>query len=223
VGAVVGDVLPFALGVAISPMPIIAVILMLLAARAGAASGGFLIGWVAGIVIATTVFTILAETLGLSSSGGGSTAGAIVKLVLGALLLLLALKEWRSRPVGDADPPAPKWLSSLDSLTAAKASGLGFLLAAVNPKNLLMILAASVTIGQAKLPVGQIVIVILIFTLIAASTVAAPVIVYRAEPVKAQAWLESMKIWLVANNATVMMMLFAIIGVVLIGKGIGGL
>ena len=37
-GAVVGDNLPVALGVAVSPVPIIAVILMLLAPRANAAS-----------------------------------------------------------------------------------------------------------------------------------------------------------------------------------------
>jgi len=46
-GGVIGDLLPTALGVAISPVPIIAVILMLLAPRArkprvsGSCSGGF--------------------------------------------------------------------------------------------------------------------------------------------------------------------------------------
>ena len=47
-GGVIGDLLPTALGVAISPVPIIAVILMLLAPRAKAASVGFLLGWVSG-------------------------------------------------------------------------------------------------------------------------------------------------------------------------------
>jgi threonine/homoserine/homoserine lactone efflux protein len=135
----------------------------------------------------------------------------------------LALKQWRSRPTGDTEPPAPKWLSALDSVTALKAVGLGFALAAVNPKNLLMILGAGVAIGQATLPVDQIVIVIAIFTIIAASTVAAPVIVYRVARTRAQVWLGSAKTWLVANNATVMMVLLAVIGAVLIGKGIGGL
>ena len=39
--AVIGDLLPLAVGVAISPIPIIAAILMLLAAKAGGASMGF--------------------------------------------------------------------------------------------------------------------------------------------------------------------------------------
>ena len=46
-GTVIGDLLPLALGVAISPVPIIAVILMLLSPRAGAASLGFAVGWLA--------------------------------------------------------------------------------------------------------------------------------------------------------------------------------
>jgi threonine/homoserine/homoserine lactone efflux protein len=222
-GHVIGEVLPLALAVAISPTTIIAIILMLVAANAGAASVGFLVGWVAGIVAAVTAFTVLARVSGLSTSGGGSTGGAIVKIVVGALLLLFAVKQWRSRPAEGAEPQAPKWLSALDSITAVKATGLGFVLAAVNPKNLLMLLASGAAIGQSKLSVGQIVIVIAIVTVIAASTVLAPVIAYRVARTKAEGWLGSLKTWLIANNATVMMVLFAVIGTVLIGKGIGGI
>jgi hypothetical protein len=62
IGAVIGDILPLALGIAISPVPIIAGILMLLSARAGATSG-FLAGWILGIIIATSVFTAIAGSL----------------------------------------------------------------------------------------------------------------------------------------------------------------
>ena len=48
---VIGDFLPVALGVAISPVPIIAVILMLLAPNATASSVAFLLGWVVGITL----------------------------------------------------------------------------------------------------------------------------------------------------------------------------
>jgi hypothetical protein len=52
-GAVIGDLLALAIGVAISPVPIIAVILMLLSRKATATSMGFLLGWVAGVVVVT--------------------------------------------------------------------------------------------------------------------------------------------------------------------------
>ena len=44
-GAAIGDILGAAVGVAISPVPIIAVILMLFTAKATANSISFLIGW----------------------------------------------------------------------------------------------------------------------------------------------------------------------------------
>ncbi|HET6673526.1 MAG TPA: GAP family protein, partial [Agromyces sp.] len=55
-GSVIGDILPLALGIAISPIPIIAAILMLLSPKAKGTSVGFMLGWVLGIVIAVIVF-----------------------------------------------------------------------------------------------------------------------------------------------------------------------
>jgi Sap, sulfolipid-1-addressing protein len=86
-----------------------------------------------------------------------------------------------------------------------------------------LILSARVVIGSAGLPVGQVVAAIAVFTVIAAISVAAPVVGYRLAPANARAWLGGLKMWLAANNAAVTMTLFFVIGVVLIGKGIGSL
>jgi hypothetical protein len=67
-GPVLGDLLPLAVGVAVSPIPIIEVILMLLAPKAGGTSAGFLVGWVVGIAGATTLFLLLAGTLDTGSA-----------------------------------------------------------------------------------------------------------------------------------------------------------
>jgi threonine/homoserine/homoserine lactone efflux protein len=221
--AVLGDLLPLALGVAISPVPIIAVILMLLAPKAGGTSAGFLLGWVLGIVVATVVFVVLAEVAGLGASAGPSMASSWVKIVVGALLLVLAVMQWRSRPTAGEDPELPSWMAAIDTFTPVKAAGLGFLLSAVNPKNLAMAVAAGVTIGGAALAVGQAVIAVAVFTVLAASTVALPVIVYAVAADRMHKPLDSLRGWLVHNNATVMSVLLTVIGVVLLGKGIGGL
>ena len=62
-GSVIGEILPLAVGIAISPIPIIAAILMLLSPRAKTTSVGFLLGWLAGIVIAIALFTLLSSVL----------------------------------------------------------------------------------------------------------------------------------------------------------------
>lgn len=223
-GAVIGDLLPFALGVAVSPIPIIAVILMLLAPRAGGTSAGFGLGWLAGIVVVTTVVVLVAGGAGAGTDEGGpSTASSWIKLLLGVLLLALAVREWRQRPRPGEDAVLPKWMAAIDGFTPVKATGLGFLLSALNPKNLLMCIAAGLTIGAASLGAGQSVAAVAVFTVIAASTVLVPVVAYAVAKDRMRGPLDELKVWLQANNAAVMSVLILVIGTVLVGKGLGGL
>jgi hypothetical protein len=49
----------------------------------------------------------------------------------------------------------PKWMQSIDRFRAPKAAGLAVLLAAVNPKNLLLVIAAAAAISQTGVDAGQ--------------------------------------------------------------------
>jgi hypothetical protein len=218
---VLGELLPLALGIAISPIPIIAAILMLLSPRAKGTSIGFLVGWVLGILVAVVAFTLLASVLPEGGDDSGSPVAGIVKIALGALLVLLSLRQWRSRPTGDAEPALPQWMKAIDTMTAVRALGVGFLLSGLNPKNLLLGAAAGLAIGSGEVSTNAAVVSIAVFTLLAASTVAIPVIAYLAASAKMAGPLRSLRTWLVHNNATVMAVLLLVIGVVLIGKGIG--
>lgn len=221
-GGAIGDVLPLALGVAISPVPIIAVILMLFAPRAGSTSTGFLAGWVGGIVVSVVVFVLLAGSIS-SGDDGPSAAISWIKLVLGLVFLALAYRQWRSRPEAGAEPELPGWMKAIDHVTPPKALGLGFLLSAANPKNLAMAIAAGVAIGGAGLAAGHVTVTVVVFVVIAASTVALPVISYAIAADRMRDPLNQMKSWLEANNATVLTVLLMVIGFVVFGKGMGGL
>ena len=109
-GSVIGEILPLAVGIAISPIPIIAVILMLLSPHAKGTSVGFMIGWLAGSVVAIVLFTLLSSVIS-KGTGGPSPIGAVIKIIVGALLLFLALKQWRARPAKGEQPTMPKWMS----------------------------------------------------------------------------------------------------------------
>ncbi|MDN5762076.1 MAG: GAP family protein [Microlunatus sp.] len=220
-GEVIGDILPLALGITISPVPIIAAILMLLSPKAKGTSVGFLLGWIAGIVIALVVFILLASVITPADPDQPQPVAGVIKLLLGALMLVMALKQWRGRPHGDEEPALPGWMSAIDQMTAVKGFGLGFLLSAVNPKNLLMGAGAGVTIGSAGLGGGSVAVAVIVFTVIAAASVAVPVIGYLVAAKAMAGPLESLRTWLVRNNATVMAVLLLVIGVTLLGKGLG--
>ena len=221
--AVIGEILPLALGVAISPIPVIAAILMLLSPKAKGTSIGFLLGWVVGIVFAVTVFTLLASVLPEKDADASNPTAGWIKIGLGALLLLMAVKQWRRRPTGDADPALPAWMKAIETMTAVKGAGLGFLLSAVNPKNLIMSAGAGVIIGgtDVGLETSQRVLVIAIFTAIAAASVAVPVIAYLIASERMAGPLETMHQWLVKENATVMAVLLLVTGASMVGKGLG--
>lgn len=218
---VIGSVLPLALGVAISVVPIIAAILMLLSPKAKVTSVGFMLGWIVGIIFAVTAFTLLSSVIPSDGSSGSNPVVGTIQLALGLLLLVVAVRQWKSRPKAGETPKLPKWMKAIDNVTFFKAFGLAFLLSAINPKNLLLAASAGVTIGSAGLDAGSIAIVIAIFVVIAASTVAVPVIAYLIAPDKLRGPLDKMREWLARENALIMALLMLVIGVDLIGKGIG--
>lgn len=222
-GTVIGDLLPLALGVAISPIPIIAVILMLLSKQAAKTSIGFLFGWIIGIVVVTVVVLLLVGQAGDTSTGQPSTLSGVLKLAFGLVLILMAFRQWGTRPKSGEAGTMPKWMSAVNTFTLVKALGLGVVLSGINPKNLLMCLGAGTTIGAAHLSGSDEVISVLVFTVIACSTVAVPVIGYLSARSRLEATLNHLRDWLTQNNATVMSLLLLVIGVVLLGKGIGSL
>ena len=218
-GSVIGQILPLAVGIAISPVPIIAAILMLLSPRASGNGGGFLLGWIIGVVVVTTIMIALSGSL---HTGGGPPPvwASWTKIILGVLLLVRGVGRWRGRgEVRDT----PKWMKAIDDFTFGKSLGVGMLLSAVNPKNLILAVAAGLAIGTAGLPIGQEVVVVAVFTIIASSTVAIPVIGYLLAGQKMRPTLDRMKVWLQTNNAGMMAVLILILSAVLIGKGIEAL
>ncbi|HEY9293107.1 MAG TPA: GAP family protein [Microlunatus sp.] len=222
-GQVIGDILPVALGVAISPMPIMAVILMLMSAHGRGSSVAFLFGWVLGIAAVLTVVTLVVGPTTGSGDQGPSTVASIVKIVLGAAALVLAVRQWRSRPKAGETPELPKWMAAIDQVTAAKAFGLGALLSAVNPKNLTLCLTGGVAIGSVGLSAGEAAIAIAIFVVIGSCTVAIPVLGFLVAREKVQPKLDELRGWLGVHNAAVMSVVLLVIGVTIVGKGVAGL
>ncbi len=216
-GAAIGAILASAVGVAISPVPVIAVILMLFSGAATRNSLSFLFGWLLGL----TAAGLIVLGIGFAESDDGpTTAAGVVKVLIGALFLALGVRQWRSRPSPGEAADVPAWMATIDDFSAGKSFGIGVLLSAVNPKNLGLTIAAATTITASGLSTGEELTVLAVFVVIASSTVAIPVVVNLVAGERAAPTLDSMKEWLIANNATVMGVLFVVLGAKVLGDGI---
>ena len=219
----IGDILPTAIGVAISPVPIIAVILMLFSAKAKRNGLAFLLGWLGGLFIAGGIVLVLAGAGKISEGGAPTTISHVIKLLLGLLFLFLAYRNWQSRPKPGQETEMPAWMAGIDAFTPGKALGLAVLLSGANPKNLALTVAAAMSIVQSGVSVASAWLALLVFVLLASITVGGPVLYYLLAGEKAEQTLSTWKAWLSANNTTVMFVLMLVFGVKLIGDGLGGL
>ncbi len=99
----------------------------------------------------------------------------------------------------------------------------GLTVGAVNPKNIAVGLASAVAIASAGLGGGQSVAVVAVYAAIASLGVATPIVVMVVLGDRAPDVLSGWQAWLGRNNAAMMAVLYLVFGVLLVGKGIGGI
>lgn len=219
-GQAIGQVLAVGVGVAISPVPIIAVVLMLVTPRARVNGPAFVLGWLFGLAAVGAVVLLVAPDA--NDDGAPATWVNVLKLAVGLLLVRMAARHWRGRPDDGESPPTPAWMGAIDGFTAPKAAGAGVALSAVNPKNLLLAVAAAATIAQTAIPGEQQALSYAIFALVGTIGVATPVVIYFALGARAAATLDGLRAWMARNNAVIMAVLLLVIGAKLIGDAITG-
>ena len=219
----IGQVLAFGVGVALSPVPIIAVVLMLGTPRARVNGPAFVAGWILGLALVGVIVLAVAGTAGASENGEPATWVGWLNIVLGLLLVLVAVKQWRGRPREGASGDLPTWMRTIDTFTPGRSCAIAAALAGINPKNLLLTVGAAVAIAQAGLATGEEAIALAVFIAVATLGVGVPVAIYFVLGTGARRILDELKAWMGAHNAAIMAVLCLVIGAKLIGDGISGL
>ena len=222
-GQAIGQVLPFGIGVALSPMPIIAVVLMLATPKGRVNGSAFLAGWIVGLAVVGTIVLLVSSGASASSDGAPATWVSILKIVLGLLLVLVAVRQWRARPKGDSEPELPAWMKTIDTFTPVKSAGMAVLLSAINPKNLLLTVGAAAAIAQTGASTGSQAVALAVFVLLGTIGVGTPVVIYYAMGEKATKILGDLHAWMARENTVIMAVICLIIGAKLIGDAITAL
>jgi hypothetical protein len=222
-GNAIGEMLPLAIGIAISPLAIVAVILILTTPKARTNGPAFLGGWLLGLAAVGGVALVVTDVAESSDASGPRSIVSVLTIVLGVVLLVLAWRRFRRRPRPGEEAPLPKWMAALDRFTPGRALAVGATLGGVKPKNLILTAAAAANIAASGLPGAQQLVVLILLILVASIGVIAPVAVYfLMGEQRAARVLDGGKAWRPAHNSTVMILLCVVLGTVLIGKGLGG-
>jgi threonine/homoserine/homoserine lactone efflux protein len=216
-------VLSLGVGVALSPVPIIAVVLMLGSRRGRVNGPAFVLGWVVGLAVVGTIVLVVAGGADANEDAEPATWVDVVKLLIGVLLLLVAAKSWRGRPREGETAELPKWMRTIDTFTPARAAGIAAVLSGVNPKNLLLTVGAAAAIAQTGVDTGNQAIALGVFVLVGTLGPGIPVAIYFALGDRAKRLLDDLKTWMSANNVAIMAVLCLVIGTKLVGDGISGL
>ena len=109
---------------------------------------------------------------------------------------------------------------TLDSVKPGGALGLGVLLSAVNPKSLLLAIAAMLTIASAGLERAATIVVTNVFILLSSALMIGLIVFFHIAGESAEKTLNQARAWLIQNNATILMVIFLVIGAKLVGKGL---
>jgi hypothetical protein len=222
-GGSLGDVLLLAVGVALSPIPIIACILVLFSPRARVNGPAYLLGCAIGMAATTTGAYLLSDASGTADGpAGGPTAGDALLLLLGVGCIGLGVRQWRSRPRAGETPVEPAWMRTIESATPVRALGLGIVLTALNPKNVLLAVAGGIAIERAVVAGGSAVVLLALFVAISCSTIAVAVGYLLVGGDGARKTLEGWRAWMTAHSSAVMTVLFIAIGAKLVGSGLDG-
>jgi hypothetical protein len=204
------DLLLIALAISLEPIPITGYIL-LLGSRGGTAKGwGFLAGWVGCFVVVLAGTALLTGGKPPREHTAPSTAGLIVRILLGVGLLALA---WRQRRLTGRPRKEPKWQKGLDNLGIPAAAGFAALL---QPWGLVAAGAAIAT--KADLSSPATIITLIAFILIATSSYLVMQVCAVWRPAATAARLAGLQQWIDTHRDPVLIVLYVGVGLWLVGK-----
>ncbi len=218
--ATIGQLLPLGLAAALSTVPVTVLLVIMMSPRRRVAAVPYAVGCLIGTMIIVVVASLAAQLLPEPRQRRGDEVVAVLELILGTALILVGLRTWRRRHGSGRDLQLPGWAgSAIDRLTAVRAFGLGVIIE-LRPKSALLACVVSLQVHAATRgdpgPLG----VIVIYVLIATSTVTLPVLATIISPDRMEPRLSRAADTLGAEGQLISAIVLLMIGVVVIGSGL---
>jgi threonine/homoserine/homoserine lactone efflux protein len=209
---VVLDLLLIGLAIALEPFPLTAFILILSAERGIWKGLAFILGWLACLVVVIGAVVLATGNSPPKPQTAPSTAVIAIKLALGVVLILTA--ERQRRRMGRPRKP-PAWMARLDRLSLLAAAGLAAFL-----QPWALVGAGAATIVDAKIATTGSYVALVLFCLLATSSLLYLELYATFTPATASARLERLRTWLNSHQDQVIITVCLLLGLWLMGKSI---
>ncbi|MGP0029040.1 MAG: GAP family protein [Acidimicrobiales bacterium] len=209
------DLLIIALAITLEPIPLTAFLLILMAKGGVRKGAAFIFGWLLSLAIVVAVTLLVTGNKPPKPSTAPSLAALAVKIAIGVVLLLVALRQQRRMGKPKKPKKTPKWQMGLDTMSPWFAMGLAPL---VQPWGL--VAAGVATIVEAKLVSWENYVALLLFCLVATGLYLALEIFAGFRPERAQEILGGIRTWIDSHTDQVIIVVSALLGFWLIGKSV---
>jgi threonine/homoserine/homoserine lactone efflux protein len=206
------DLLLIGLAIALEPFPLTAFILILSTEKGTWKGLAFVLGWLACLIVVIAAVLLTTGDKPPKPQTAPSTAGLAVKLALGTVLILLAVRQQRRK--GRPRKP-PSWMARLDRLSLWAAVGLAVFL---QPWTL--VAAGAATVVQAELSTAGDYVTLVLFCLLGTSSFLYLELYAAFAPAAATLRLERMRAWLDTHQDQVVILVLLLLGFWLAGKSI---
>jgi hypothetical protein len=222
-GQAIGEVLAFGVGAALTPLAIVAIVVMLAAPGGTGPAWAFAGCWVLTLTLACTLVVLLADGAEVSMSEALVPWVGVTKIVVGLLLLLFAVRQWRRRGRSKAQAEAPEWLRRLDRTTAARAAGLAALINLLKPKNLLLTIGAGVAVAQVGAAPAAQAVAVAVYVVLGSVGIATPLAIHVLMPHRGRHLLIGLRDWMVQEQPTIIAVLCLALAAMLLGDALTSL
>jgi threonine/homoserine/homoserine lactone efflux protein len=194
------------------------VILLLLSDRGWHNGLGYALGYTCAYTIIGVSVVVFGYRTAENNTEEPNLVLPILFLVLGTVLLLLALRNWR-KPVSE-NQEEPRFFSLVDKITPLKAFGFGAIISVVNFKNLALFLTALSVVVMSDLFITEKIFITLLVVLVFCLSVIIPVVIYIAFPKRAKDLLNSIRQFMNRHSRPIGIWAPLVFGLLLLIKGI---
>jgi Sap, sulfolipid-1-addressing protein len=216
----IGDVLPIAMAIALSPLAIVTIVVLSLGDNGPLKGTLFGMGWLITILFVTTVAFLVVDSTAQEYPSETADGVDILQLVLGLVFWVLAVLSWRSRARDGQPGKETRVLERVVRITPIGAFGLGLLQGVAVIKTIPLAVSAGSRLGESGLDGGEAVIALGVFSIIATAGILGPVVASAVGGERLAGPMVGFQQWLQDNMTAMTIVVLVVIGAALVGSGL---